>query len=78
MGSLADSYDHALAQSTIGLFKTELIDFMGPWKSVGQLEWEPLNWVTWYNTKRVHSKIGYFTPQEAEQDFYQALSLIHI
>ena len=47
MGSLADSYDHALAQSTIGLFKTELIDCLDPCKSVRQIEWEPLNWVTW-------------------------------
>ena len=38
MGSVGDSYDNALAESTIDLFKTELIDFMGPWKSVGQVE----------------------------------------
>ncbi len=60
-----DSYDNALAESTIGLFKTEVIGFMGPWKSVGQIEWETLKWVNWYNTKRLHSKIGYITPQEA-------------
>ena len=40
VGSVGDSYDNALAESTIGLFKTEVIDFMGPWKSVGQVEWE--------------------------------------
>ena len=68
------SYDNALAESTIGLFKTEVIDFMGPWKSVGQVEWETLKWVNWYNTKRLHSKIGYFTPQEAEEKFYEALN----
>ncbi len=43
VGSVGDSYDNALAESTIGLFKTEVIDFMGPWKSVGQIEWETLN-----------------------------------
>lgn len=74
VGSVGDSYDNALAESTIGLFKTEVIDFMGPWKSVGQVEWETLKWVNWYNTKRLHSKIGYITPQEAEENFYEALN----
>lgn len=74
VGSVGDSYDNALAESTIGLFKTEVIDFMGPWKSVGQIEWETLKWVNWYNTKRLHSKIGYITPQEAEEKFYHALN----
>lgn len=74
VGSVGDSYDNALAESTIGLFKTEVIDFMGPWKSIGQVEWETLKWVNWYNTKRLHSKIGYITPQEAEEKYYQALN----
>ena len=74
VGSVGDSYDNALAESTIGLFKTEVIDFMGPWKSVGQIEWETLKWVNWYNTKRLHSKVGYITPQEAEENFYEALN----
>ena len=74
VGSVGDSYDNALAESTIGLFKTEVIDFMGTWKSVGQVEWETLKWVNWYNTKRLHSKIGYITPQEAEENFYEALN----
>ena len=74
VGSVGDSYDNALAESTIGLFKTEVIDFMGPWKSIGQVEWETLKWVNWYNTKRLHSKIGYITPQEAEENYYQALN----
>lgn len=74
VGSVGDSYDNALAESTIGLFKTEVIDFMGPWKSVGQVEWETLKWVNWYNTKRLHSKIGYITPQEAEENFYETLN----
>ena len=65
---------NALADSTIGLFKTEVIDFMGPSKSVGQIEWETLNWVSWYNTKRLHSKSGYITPQEAEETFYETLN----
>lgn len=74
VGSVGDSYDNALAESTIGLFKTEVINFKGPWKSVGQVEWETLKWVNWYNTKRLHSTIGYITPQEAEENFYEALN----
>lgn len=41
---------------------------------VGEVEWETLKWVNWYNTKRLHSKIGYITPQEAEEFFYEALN----
>ncbi|RDW11688.1 IS3 family transposase [Paracoccus thiocyanatus] len=70
VGSVGDSYDNALAESTIGLFKTEVINFLGPWKSVGQVEWETLKWVSWYNSERLHSAIGYVTPQEAEEKFY--------
>jgi transposase InsO family protein len=51
------------------LFKTEVINFLGPWKSVSQVEWETLKWVSWYNSERLHSAIGYVTPHEAEEDF---------
>lgn len=74
VGSVGDSYDNALAESIIGLFKTEVINFLGPWKSVSQVEWETLKWVDWYNTERLHSAIGYVTPQEAEEDFHAALN----
>ena len=47
-------------------FKTEVIKFLGPWKSAGKVEWETLKWVDWYNNTRLHSAIGYFTPQEAD------------
>ena len=47
VGSVGDSYDNALAESIIGLFKTEVIKFLGPWKSVSQVEWETLKWVDW-------------------------------
>lgn len=66
--------DNALAESIIGLFKTEVINFFGPWKSVGQVEWETLRWVSWYNNERLHSAIGYTTPQEAEEGFYESMS----
>jgi putative transposase len=74
VGSVGDSYDNALAESIIGLFKTEVIKFLGPWKSVGQVEWETLKWVDWYNNARLHSAIGYVTPQEAEEVFYANLN----
>lgn len=74
VGSVGDSYDNALAESIIGLFKTEVINFLGPWKSVGQVEWETLKWVNWYNTERLHSAIGYVTLHEAEEAFFADLS----
>lgn len=75
VGSVADSYDNALAESIIGLFKTEVIKFLGPWKSVGQVEWETLKWVDWYNKTRLYSAIGYITPDEAEEAFYANLNV---
>ena len=74
VGSVGDSYDNALAESIIGPFKTEVIKFFGPWKSIGQVEWETLKWVDWYNNTRLHSAIGYVTPQEAEEAFYENLN----
>lgn len=74
VGSVGDSYDNALAESVIGLFKTEVINFLGPWKSTAQVEWETLRWVAWYNDERLHSAIGYTTPNEAEDAFYEALN----
>lgn len=74
VGSVGDSYDNALAESIIGLFKAEVIKFLGPWKSVGQVEWETLKWVDWYNNTRLHSAIGYITPHEAEEAFYANLN----
>jgi len=76
VGSVGDSYDNALAESTIGLFKTEVINFQGPWKSMARVEWETLKWVNWYNTERLHSAIGYITPQEAEEAFYANLNAL--
>ena len=76
VGTVGDSYDNAMAESIIGLFKTEVTKLLGPWKSVSQLEWETLKWVDWYNTKRVHSAIGYLTPTEAEEAFYENLNAL--
>ena len=73
VGSVGDSYDNALAESVIGLFKAEVINLLGPWKSMAQVEWQTLTWVHWFNTKRLHSAIGYVTPNQAEDDFYANL-----
>ena len=70
VGSVGDSYDNALAEGVIGLFKAEVITFLGPWKSVAQVEWQTLKWVAWYNGDRLHSAIDYKTPNEAEDIFY--------
>lgn len=74
VGSVGDSYDNALAESVIGLFKAEVINFLGPWKSAAQVEWQTLKWVAWYNAERLHSAIDYKTPNEAEDIFYANLS----
>lgn len=74
VGSVGDSYDNALAESVIGLFKAEVINFFGPWKSIAQVEWQTLKWVAWYNTERLHSAIDYTTPSQAEYAFYEDLT----
>jgi putative transposase len=76
VGSVGDSYDNALAESIIGLFKTEVINFLGPWKSMGQVEWETLHWVSWYNTERLHSAIGHRPPQEQEDAFHVSMNAL--
>ena len=74
VGSVGDSYDNALAESIIGLFKAEVINFLGPWKSMGQVEWETLQWVSWYKTERLHGAIGNRPPQEMEEAFHADLT----
>ncbi len=76
MDSAGDSYDNALAESVIGLFKAEVIEFFGSWKSVGQVEWETLQWVSWNNTVRLHGAIGHRPPQEMEEAFYASLNAL--
>ena len=69
-GSVGDSHDNALAESVIGLFRTGVIGFFGPWKSVARVEWATLQWVIWYNTGRLHCAIGHRPPQEMEDAFH--------
>ena len=70
VGSKGDSYDNALAESVIGLFKTEVIRQEGPWRGLEEVEFATLDWVCWYNKKRLLEPIGYIPPVEFEQMYY--------
>jgi putative transposase len=70
IGSVGDSYDNALAESVIGLYKTELIRRQGPWRGLDDLEIATLEWVDWYNNRRLHSAIGHVPPTETETHSY--------
>jgi putative transposase len=66
VGSRGDSYDNAMAKSTIGLYKSELITMQGSWRMVEDVELATLGWVHWWNTRRLHSAIGHMPPAELE------------
>ena len=71
IGSVGDSYDNALAESTIGLYKAELVRHQGPWRGVDDLELATLSWVHWFNAIRLHSSIGHVPPIEFETEHYR-------
>ena len=71
VGSIGDSYDNALAESVIGLYKTEVIRREGPWKGLDDVEFATLDWVSWYNERRLLEPIGDIPPTEFEQMYYQ-------
>ena len=58
------------------MFKTEVINQIGPWKSMHEVEWETLKWVDWYNNRRLPGPIGYITPAEAEEAFHANLNTL--
>ena len=70
VGTVGDALDNALAESQIGLFKTELIRRRGPWKNVDDVELATLEWVDWHNNRRLHTACHDLTPVEYEQVFY--------
>lgn len=72
VGTTGDSYDNALAESVIGLYKTELVRKQGPWKTIDDLEIATLEWVDWYNHRRLHSSIGDVPPAEYERPLLRA------
>ena len=71
VGSTGDSYDNALAESVIGLFKTEVIRRRGPWKGLEDVEFATLQWVAWFNSKRLLEPLGYVPPAEYELAYYE-------
>ena len=71
VGSIGDSYDNVLAESVIGLFKTEVIRRRGPWRGLEDVEFATLEWVSWYNMQRLLEPIGYIPPVEFEAHYYR-------
>ena len=75
VGSVGDSYDNALAETIIGLFKTEVIRRRGPWRSLEDVEYATLEWVDWFNNRRLLEPIGNIPPVEVEMVYYQKLDV---
>jgi transposase InsO family protein len=75
VGSVGDSYDNALAETINGLFKTEVIRRRGPWRSLEAVEFATLEWVDWYNNRRLLEPIGNMPPAEAEARYYAQLEV---
>ena len=70
VGSAGDSYDNALAESIIGLFKTELNRRRGPWRGLADIEFATLQWVDWFNNRRLLEPLGHRPPAESERAYY--------
>jgi transposase InsO family protein len=70
VGSVGDSYDNALAETVIGLFKTEVIHRRGPWRNIDAVEFAVLEWVDWFNNRRLLEPLDYVPPAEFEVAFY--------
>jgi transposase InsO family protein len=71
VGSVGDAYDNALAESVIGLYKTEVIRRRGPWRSFDDVEFATLEWVAWFNTQRLLEPLGYVPPAEYEATYHK-------
>jgi putative transposase len=76
VGSVGDSYDNALAETVIGLFKAEVIHRRGPWRSCEAVEFATLEWVDWFNNRRLLEPIGNVPPAEAEAAYYAQLEVM--
>ena len=75
VGSRGDAYDNALAETIIGLFKTEVIRRRGPWRHIDAVEFATLAWVDWFNTRRLLEPIGYIPPAEYEERYYEQVTV---
>jgi putative transposase len=79
IGSVGDSFDNAMAESTIGLFKTELVWRHGPWTSPDDLELAIFEYVDWCNNRRLHTELGDIPPAEFEANHYrQTAGLVEV
>ena len=74
VGTTGDSYDNALAESVIGLFKAEVIRRCGPWRNVDEVEFAVLEWVDWWNKKRLLERLDYIPPAECESRYHQIIN----
>jgi len=74
VGSVGDSYDNALAETINGLYKAEVIHRRGPWRSLEAVEFATLEWVDWFNNRRLLEPIGNVPPAEAEANYYATLN----
>src|SRR5690606_11831550 len=70
VGSVGDSFDNAMAESVIGLYKTELVRNRGPWPGLDDLELATLEWVDWFNHRRLFHELGRIPPTEYEKHHY--------
>jgi len=78
VGSVGESYDNALAETIIGLYKTELIHRRGPWRNVEAVEYATLEWVHWFNHRRLLEPIGNVPLVELEASYDQSTSQLPI
>ncbi len=78
VGSVGDSYDNALAEAINGLYKAEVIHRSGPWRNFEAVEYATLEWVDWFNNRRLLEPIGNIPPAEAEQRYYAMLDEPHM
>jgi putative transposase len=78
VGSVGDSYDNALAETINGLYKAEVIHRRGPWRSFEAVEFATLEWVDWFNNRRLLEPIGNIPPAEAEAAYYAQLERTRI
>ncbi len=74
VGSVGDSYDNALAETINGLYKAEVIHRRGPWRNFEAVEFATLEWVDWFNNRRLLEPIGFIPPAEAEERYFAMLS----
>jgi putative transposase len=72
VGSRGDSFDNALAETIIGLYKTELIRRRGPWWGLDDVEYATLEWVDWFNHRRLMEPIGHIPPAEFETAWHHS------